>query len=235
MRLAIVSDIHGNLAALEAVIADLERQSPDLVVHGGDLAFNGPLPAEVLDRVRALGWPGVVGNTDQALWGLPPSLSDSARAAFDQMVAATSAALGEERIAWLHSLPLEWRRHSEVALVHAVPGDTWHGVMPDAPDAELFGFYGPLGASLAVYCHIHRPYIRRLPSLTVANAGSVGLPYDGDTRSSYLIIEDGEPSVRRVEYDRDRHLADLKASGYPTARWLAEQARTAAGGFPKVG
>ncbi|PZR67547.1 MAG: hypothetical protein DLM66_10830 [Candidatus Dormiibacter spiritus] len=129
---------------------------------------------------------------------------------------------------------MEWRRDSEVALVHAVPGDTWKGVMPDAPEEELRGFYGPLGAGLAVYCHIHRPYIRRLPTLTVANAGSVGLPYDGDAGSSYLIIEDGEPSVRRVEYDLDRHLADLKASGYPTARWLAEQARTARGGFPKL-
>ncbi len=234
MRLAIVSDIHGNLAALEAVIADLERQAPNLVVHGGDLALNGPRPAEVIDRVRALGWPGIVGNTDQALWGLPPSLPDSAVAAFEEMVAATTAALGEVRVAWLRSLPLEWRRDSEVALVHAVPGDSWKGVMPDASDEELLGFYGPLGASLAVYCHIHRPFIRRLPTLTVANAGSVGLPYDGDTRSSYLIIDEGQPTVRRVEYDRDRHLAELKASGYPTARWLAEQARTATGGFPKL-
>ncbi|MGI8564344.1 MAG: metallophosphoesterase family protein [Candidatus Dormibacter sp.] len=90
MRLAIVSDIHGNLAALEAVIADLERQGPDLVVHGGDLALNGPRPVEVLDRVRALGWPGVVGNTDQALRALPPSLPDSALAAFEEMAAATA-------------------------------------------------------------------------------------------------------------------------------------------------
>ncbi len=234
MRLAIVSDIHGNLAALDAVIADLERQSPDLVVHGGDLALNGPRPAEVIDRVRALGWPGVVGNTDQAFWGLPPSLPASSLVAFEHMVAASNAMLGEERVAWLRSIPLEWRLDAEVALVHAVPGDTWQGVMPDAPDEELLRFYAPLGASLAVYCHIHRPYIRRLSGLAVANAGSVGLPYDGDPRSSYLIIEDGEPRIRRVEYDLDRHLADLKTSGYPTARWLAQQARTAKGGFPKL-
>src|SRR5919205_694622 len=68
MRVAVVSDIHGNLAALEAVVADLERRAPDLVVHGGDLALMGPRPAEVVDRVRELGWPGVVGNTDELLW-----------------------------------------------------------------------------------------------------------------------------------------------------------------------
>ncbi len=68
MRLAIVSDIHGNLTALEAVIADLKTASPDLVVHGGDLAASGNRPAEVVDRIRELGWPGVVGNTDEMLW-----------------------------------------------------------------------------------------------------------------------------------------------------------------------
>src|SRR5437763_17121125 len=68
MRIAIVSDIHGNLTALEAVIADLETREPDLTLQGGDLALMGAQPAEVVDRVRELGWPGVVGNTDELLW-----------------------------------------------------------------------------------------------------------------------------------------------------------------------
>jgi 3',5'-cyclic AMP phosphodiesterase CpdA len=68
MRLAVVSDIHGNLTALEAVIADIERRAVDRVVHGGDLALIGCQPAEVIDRVRELGWPGIVGNTDELLW-----------------------------------------------------------------------------------------------------------------------------------------------------------------------
>src|SRR3954453_15545236 len=68
MRVALVSDVHGNLAALEAVIADLRRRDADLIVHGGDLALMGPRPAEVVDRIRELGWPGVVGNTDEVLW-----------------------------------------------------------------------------------------------------------------------------------------------------------------------
>jgi predicted phosphodiesterase len=65
MRSAIVSDIHGNLPALEAVLADLEQVRPDLVLHGGDLALGGPHPVEVVDRVRELGWAGVLGNTDE--------------------------------------------------------------------------------------------------------------------------------------------------------------------------
>jgi putative phosphoesterase len=68
VRLAIVSDIHGNLTALDAVIADIEHRGVDRVVHGGDLALVGCQPVEVIDRVRELGWPGIVGNTDELLW-----------------------------------------------------------------------------------------------------------------------------------------------------------------------
>ncbi|HZU19368.1 MAG TPA: metallophosphoesterase family protein [Candidatus Dormibacteraeota bacterium] len=234
MRIAIVSDVHGNLAALEAVVADLRRAAPDLVVHGGDLALNGPRPAECVDRIRELGWPGVVGNTDQALWWMPPGLPEHTVRVFARLVERTAELLGEERIGWLRGLPSEWRREDRVALVHAVPGDTWKGVLPDAPDQELERHYRPLGAALAVYGHVHRPYVRRLSGLTVANSGSVGLPYDGDPRPSYLLVTDGEPEVRRVAYDVERHLRDLESSGYPSAGWLATQARTAAGGFPRL-
>lgn len=68
MRLAILSDIHGNLTALEAVLADLETIGVDLVVHGGDLVANGARPAPVTDIIRGLAWPGVCGNTDEMLW-----------------------------------------------------------------------------------------------------------------------------------------------------------------------
>jgi predicted phosphodiesterase len=85
-----------------------------------------------------------------------------------------------------------------------------------------------------VYCHIHRPFIRDLGEFVVANTGSVGLPWDGDTRASYLWIEDGKPEIRRVAYDVERHVAELEQSRYPARRWLIEQARTAAGGFVKL-
>lgn len=67
MRVAVISDVHGNLTALAAVLADLRDTSPDLVVHAGDLAANGSSPAEVIDVIRDLKWPGVHGNTDEML------------------------------------------------------------------------------------------------------------------------------------------------------------------------
>jgi putative phosphoesterase len=218
MRIAIVSDVHGNLIALEAVLEDLERQRPDLVVHGGDLAFNGPRPAECVERIRQLGWPGVRGNMDEALEthrGRHPSI-DWAR-----------EQLGEERNRWLQDLALEWRREDEIALVHAVPGDLWKAIGREADDAQLREVYGPLGARLAVYGHIHRPYVRDLGDLTVANTGSVGLPFDGDPRASYLVVSDRRPEVRRVAYDVERAAREVEASGHPDASTVAGIYRSA--------
>ena len=77
MRIAMVSDIHGNLTAFEAVLADLRETSPDLILHGGDLAHGGASPAEIVDRIRELAWPGVLGNTDEMLFR-PESLQEFA-------------------------------------------------------------------------------------------------------------------------------------------------------------
>src|SRR5208282_2366906 len=77
MRIAIVSDIHGNRTAFEAVLADLRQTSPDLVLHGGDLPHGGGSPAEIVDQVRDLGWQGVVGNTDEMLFA-PETLTEFA-------------------------------------------------------------------------------------------------------------------------------------------------------------
>ena len=75
MRMAIVSDIHGNRTAFEAVLADLRETSPDLILHGGDLPQGGSSPAEIVDQIRDLGWTGVAGNTDELLW-MPEKLTE---------------------------------------------------------------------------------------------------------------------------------------------------------------
>jgi len=230
MRVAIVSDVHGNLTALDAVVADIERRAPDIVLHGGDLALMGAQPAAVIDRMRELGWPGVVGNTDEALWRageqsrqekLAPKLGALLRLIFQQYAPATLELLGEERVMWLRGLPAEQRLEG-LALVHAAPGDLWRAPMPDAEDVELSSVYEPLGAATVVYGHIHRPYTRALAELTVANSGSVGMPWDGDPRAGYLLFEDGNPRAVRVEYDVEREAALLLGSGYPDASRLAE-------------
>ena len=233
MRVAVVSDIHGNLAALEAVVADLDRQRPDIVVHGGDLAAIGPRPAEVIDLVRERGWRGVLGNTDEILYDpsgrseqerRAPQLRDWLRNLFETLVPWAQARLRKEHIDWLRELPRELTGDGWL-LLHASPGDLWRAPMPDAADDELAGAYAAVAKELVVYGHIHRPYARPVRGFIVANSGSVGLPYDGDWRSSYLVIDDGTPSVRRVEYDLDRAAHDLTETGFPFGAWLADVQR----------
>jgi predicted phosphodiesterase len=245
MRIAIVSDIHGNLTAFEAILADLRETAPDLILHGGDLADGGARPAEIVDRIRALGWQGVVGNTDEMLFS-PGSLTEFAGqsaktlqpvfAAVEEMAATTRAALGEERLAWLQGLP-RTQVHGPMALVHASPESLWRAPSPEAADAELEQAYGPLGQPIAVYAHIHRPYIRSLSGIhsragvTVANTGCVSLSYDGDRRSAYLLLDDLQPTIRRVEYDLDKELKALSESGLPHSDWIA---RTIEAGRPQM-
>ena len=229
MRVAIVSDIHGNRTAFEAVLADLRHTAPDLILHGGDLADSGASPAQIVDRVRDLGWPGVLGNKDEML-AEPESLTEFAKHSpklqplfevIAKMAAATRELLGEERLAWLRGLPLV-QTQGPLALVHAGPASAWRAPSPEASEEELEKVYGPLGHVVNIYAHIHRPYIRTLASgRTIANTGSVSLSYDGDTRASYLLLDDAKPTIRRVAYDLATEIAALVDCGLPHVDWLA--------------
>jgi len=228
MRVAIVSDIHGNRRAFEAVLADLRQVAPDLVVHGGDLASGGTHPADIIDQVRTLGWPGVRGNTDEMLWS-PESLAEFAAkqpklapllARVQETIPPTLASIGEERLRWLEGLPSLYSQPG-FSLVHASPEDLWRAPMPNASDDELRSTYASLGAQIVVYGHIHRPYIRRVQAMTVANTGSVSQSYDGDRRASYLVIDGESITIHRVEYDVESEAEELLRSGLPHAEWLA--------------
>lgn len=234
MRIAVVSDIHDNLTALEAVLRDLRQTAPDLILHGGDLVNGGSRPVEVVARIRELGWPGVIGNTEESV-ATPETLehfagSSSAPAslwtAVREMVAHTRELLGDENIAWLRGLP---RVHvqSPIALVHASPEDPWRSPGPEASNVELRETFSGLGQPIAVYGHIHQPFVRRLEMPTVINSGSVSQSFDGDPRASYLLLDDYLPSIRRVEYDIDREIKAVFASGVPHAGWVVRILKTA--------
>lgn len=226
-RIAVVSDVHGNLTALEAVIADHGEMRPDVVLHGGDLADAGASPAAVIDRVRELGWRGVMGNTDEMLHrpgslpefaGPHPELA-SMFAKVAEMAAWTRAQLGPDRLEWLRAQP--GTEHEQgLALVHASPGDPWRAPGQRADDAALRATYGPLSAPVVIYAHIHVPFIRTLGDLTVANSGSVGQPHDEDPRASYLVIDGDHVEIRRVAYDLDKEVFRLRRSGLPYAEWI---------------
>jgi putative phosphoesterase len=241
MRVAVISDIHGNLTAFEAVLADLRQSSPDVVLHGGDLADPGSRPIEIIDHIRDLGWQGVMGNTDEMLTQ-PSSLEDFASqsssppamwTAIREIASATRCKLGDERLAWLRELPLVTTQEG-FALLHATPESCWRTPSPETTDTELEAIYGSLGKPIVVFGHIHRPSIRTFAgqSRILINTGSVGLSYDGDPRASYLILEGSTPSIRRVEYDVDEELRALAACGLPGAEWTARMLRTSSPQMP---
>jgi len=235
MRMACLFDIHGNITALEAVIEDLRQVSPDIILHGGDLADMGSSPVAVVDEIRSLNWPGVMGNTDQMLVS-PETLESFARTSkapasmwnkIGEIADHTRSAVGDERLAWMRNLPLI-SVIENIIIVHASPNDCWRAPGPQAAEEELLQIYGELSAEIVVFGHIHQPFIRHLNGVpgTLVNAGSVGLPYDGDIRASYLIVEEGKPSIKRVPYDTEREIKLLSKSGSPGAEWMARMLRS---------
>ena len=234
MRVAVISDIHGNLTAFEAVLADVRQCSPDLVLHGGDLADLGSSPVEIVDQIRSLDWPGVMGNTDEMLIqpdsleefasqsSAPPALWNMIR----QVASVTRSLLGEERLMWFSKLP-RVETQADFALVHATPESCWRTLPTEATDAAVTELYGSLGRPIVIFGHTHRPFIRGIAGQLrlLINAGSVGLSYDGDPRASYLLLDESIPSIRRVDYNVEKELKALASCGLPGAEWTATMLR----------
>jgi diadenosine tetraphosphatase ApaH/serine/threonine PP2A family protein phosphatase len=124
-----------------------------------------------------------------------------------------------------------------MALVHASPESLWRAPAPEATDAELESCYESLRRPIVVYGHIHRPYIRSFASPPfreglIANTGSVGLPYDGDRRASYLLVDESRPTIRRVEYSVETEIKALSSCGLPHADWIAKTLQAASPQLP---
>jgi putative phosphoesterase len=229
-RIAVLSDVHGNLVALEAVRAALRKERPDAVMICGDLVLNGPDPAGVVDAIRALEGDGalvVAGNTDIAVAdfdyaaafpsmmdGVPESIRSAAEWAHDQ--------LGEERIDWLRRLPAERRLRIGELLVlatHASPGSQTDG-FDAALDANVMIERASRTDARVICCgHTHLPEVRDLGWKLVVNAGSAGYVFDGDPTASWAILtvdgEQVEGEIRRTEFDSLAVSNALSARGLP--------------------
>jgi putative phosphoesterase len=218
VRVAVLSDIHGNLLALDAVMTDIEAQHPDEIWCGGDLAWGGPWPSECITRVRDAGWPTVRGNTDVWITGDPQTVEGQAERG-QIMSVAKAHNISTEDAAWLLSLPVGHSGAGSLLLVHGTPQSPFVAPFPDAPAAEFTPYLGE--AAVVVYGHIHQAFVRRLSDGTiVANPGSVGFPEDAET-ASYLLIDLEGPEwvlrIRRVSFDRRGALAQARTVGGPVA------------------
>jgi predicted phosphodiesterase len=214
VRIAILSDIHGNLPALEAVTSDIERHSPDEIWCGGDLGWAGPWASECIGRVREAGWPTVKGNADVWITGdIQGVTSADERGPLEEIARAHQ--LSDEDALWLVQRPLGHSGPGSVLLVHGTPRSPFAGPLSEFEPYEN-------AATLVVYAHVHRAFLRRLADGTlVCNTGSVGMPMDSET-ASYLLIDRQGPDLtvrhRRVPFDRERALQRARELGGPIGR-----------------
>jgi predicted phosphodiesterase len=211
VRVAALYDVHGNLPALDAVLADARFQEADVVVCGGDLVA-GPMPAPCFDRLDALGdrVRFVRGNGDRNV---------AARgAAYGG--AWCAAELGPDRLAAVAAWPLtiELDVAGGATFCHATPRSDEEIVTRLTPDGELEEALADARTGLVVCGHTHVQVDRRLPGgRRLVNAGSVGRPYEGVRGAFWLLLDDREAALLRTDYDVEAAAAAIRASGYEQA------------------
>lgn len=222
MRVAALYDVHGMLVPLEAALDEVEEA--DAIVVGGDVA-SGPQPVEVLERLQALGdrvhW--VRGNGDRELatddgGGLAPSVQESLRWTGEQ--------LSDEQRAFLGSLPetvvLDVDGLGEVCFCHATPRSDEEIVTQATPDRHLRKVLARTNQSVVVAGHTHMQQDRRVDDVRWVNAGSVGMPYEGEVAAFWALLGP-DVELRRTTFDVERSVDAVLGSGWPDAEKFVEE------------
>ncbi len=222
MRVAAIYDVHGNLPALTAVLAEVNAVGADAIVVGGDVA-SGPMPVETLDVLRARGARFVRGNADCVL---DVSGADES----ETWVRArrwVAARLGEERLTFLAGLPLDLTLELDglgrVRFCHGAPGSDEVAITRLTPDARLRGLLDAVEEPVVVCGHTHVQFDRVVDGIRVVNAGSVGLPYEAHAGAYWLLFSDTGIEFRRTGYDVESAAARIRATGYPNREHFVRQ------------
>lgn len=232
MKIAVLSDIHANLPAFEAVAAHIESWGADEVVIAGDLVNRGPRPLECFrffqEKQRAQGWRALLGNHEAYVlkWLKPGAPRSGPKFEVHKASHWTFQQLGEaihEVAALPKQISLPGPDGREIRFVHGSMIGDRDGIYPETSDHELAGKISPGGRTVArpalfAVGHTHRPLVRSLNGTLVVNAGSAGLPFDQDTRPSYAQItwRSGRWSAEivRIDYDIQRAERDFEQTGF---------------------
>jgi putative phosphoesterase len=221
--IALLYDVHGNLRALDAVLADARAQGADHWVLGGDYTLFGPEPEATLERLRALSpamW--IRGNGER--WTAQPAVAPE-NPVVPAAIAACREALGEETVTELGELP-EQGVHEQTRYVHASPISDVRSFFPQ-PGADEQDLLDDVTEPRLVFGHTHLPFrrISAMGGIELVNPGSVGLPFDGDQRAAYALIHpDRRVEHRRVPYDHAAGAARMRER-WTGAEWADTVAR----------
>lgn len=239
MRIAVLADIHGNLAALEAVLQDVAGHEVDEVVVAGDVVNGAPDSRACWDLLRSLGYPMLRGNHERYLYEL---YSEHAKPEWDSErfapVQWTHRQFDPSQLQEMTQLPMCLRlpQAPDLLFVHASPHSDRDAVLSDTSQGQLDEMFAGAGEPLIVRGHNHMGAVRKWRGRTVVTAGSVGLPLDGSTTAKYLLLECNSGIWRHrweeTAYDLDSALARFRDTGYlseagPMARLFMEELATA--------
>ena len=227
MKIAALGDIHGNYQALVAVLDDIESWQPDLVIVLGDIINRGPRSREclhlVLEKLDDPDWKIIRGNHEGYVMRFddPDYFRSGPDFELRKVIYWTYQSLSADDMKAVTNLPEEISLKTEdgslIQGLHASRLGDRVGIYPDTPDEDLFKLADP-NADLFLVGHTHQPFIRRWEQSLVINIGSVGLPFDGDTRPSYArIINDSEGwkgKIIRLDYDQKAAEEDFFSSGF---------------------
>lgn len=228
MKIAVFSDIHGNVLALGAVLKDIISRGADLVFCGGDLVGHGAYPNEVINLIRKCRIPTVMGNYDDGVgFNKPdcgcnftdPRMEELGRISLEW----TKKHVSFENRSFLRSLleRLQFTVYGKkILIVHGSPRKITEPLYADCPEESVLRLFEDENVDIIICGHTHIPYTRIVNSKCLINAGSVGRPKDGDPRAAYTLIKLTESSLEteviRVKYDVERMARAIETSGLPS-------------------
>jgi putative phosphoesterase len=225
MRIAIFSDVHGNLPALDAVLADIRSHQPDAIYCLGDLVGYAPFPNEVVEHIRRDAIPTVIGNYDDGVGFDREECGCAYREPADQRLGDqsftwTKAHVTPDNKAFLRNLHSQIRFSAEgkrLLLVHGSPRRINEYLFEDRPMSSFQRLAAASEADIIVFGHTHKPYVKLVDGVLFVNVGSVGKPKDGDWRACYAVLEPAKQRAQfvRVEYDLATVTSAIRQSVLP--------------------
>jgi predicted phosphodiesterase len=213
-RLAVLSDVHGNAAALDAVRKAIKAAKPDAILVCGDLVMNGPEPGATVDALREMETAGAIvvqGNTDVAVADFDfsaafPSLVEGVPDSYRAAAEWAHEQLSDEQLAWLRRLPAErrlWIGDTLILACHASPGSQTQGFDQGLDPGVVYERVARTDARIICCGHTHMPEVRELGRRLIVNDGSAGYVFDGDPTASWALVTIGDVPTNAAPADGD--------------------------------